>query len=217
MYVYLVRHGETLWNHEGKTQGAKDIPLTERGVLQAEILAERLEMEGISKIYSSGLKRAFQTASIIGDKLDLPVEKKQGLNEINFGIWEGLTRQEIGLNYPGQLESYRSDFGFAPKNGENLRSLQVRINTFLDCLIDDYGNTDKRILVVAHAYPIRILIMTLMGLPKELIWRYQLSNTGISIIRIKSQLNFENDSTYSESSYLLCLNDTAHLDKTYFL
>ena len=203
MYVYLARHGETLWNRQGKTQGAKDIPLTECGIRQAEVLGERLEGEGISKIYSSGLMRAFQTASIIGNKLNLYAEKRHELNEINFGIWEGLTRQKIDTDYPGQLEAYRSDFEFAPNDGENLKSLQFRIQRFLDSLINKYGDTDKKILLVAHAYPIRMLIMEIMGLPKELLWRYQLSNSGISVIRIES-----------ESPYLLCLNYTTHMCKT---
>ncbi|NLB42999.1 MAG: histidine phosphatase family protein [Clostridiales bacterium] len=201
MYVYLTRHGETLWNLQGKTQGAKDIALTESGIRQAEVLAERLVREDISKIYSSGLNRAFQTASIIGNELSLHVEKRHELNEINFGIWEGLTRQEIDTNYPGQLLSYRSDFEFAPNDGESLRSLQIRIKSFFDSLLNEYGDTEKRILLVAHAYPMRMLIMELMGLPKELIWRYQLSNCGISVIRLKPP-------------YLLCLNDTTHLAKT---
>lgn len=167
MYIYLTRHGETLWNLQGKTQGSEDIPLTEKGIRQAEALAERLEREGISKIYSSGLKRAFQTASIIGNKLGgIHAEKRHELKEVNFGVWEGLTRQEIDTNYPGQLESYRSDFEFSPKDGKSLSSLQNRIQKCLESIINYYGDTEDRILLVAHAYFIRMIIMELMGLPK---------------------------------------------------
>jgi broad specificity phosphatase PhoE len=201
MYIYLTRHGETLWNLQGKTQGSKDIPLSVRGIRQSEILAERLKEENITKIYTSGLKRAFRTASIIGAKLDIQTEIKYELNEINFGIWESMTRQEIEKSHPDKLKEFRLDFEFAPEGGETLASLQRRIQDFLDYLKSNEDDSEKRILVVAHAYPIRMLIMEMMGLPKGHLWSYQLSNCGISVIR-------------TQPPYLLCLNDTAHLSKT---
>lgn len=210
MYIYLTRHGETLWNVQGRTQGTKDIPLTGRGIQQADELAMRLENEGITQIYTSSLERAYQTAVIVGAKIGIKPEKMDELKEVNFGIWEGLSRQEIEDNYPGQLERHRSDFNFAPECGESLASLESRIRKFIKYMINNKG---KRVLLVTHACPIRMLIVELMGLAKEYLWSFQLSNGGISVISLDSSVNFCSEPWKLGDSHMLCLNDTGHLYK----
>ncbi|HCS72691.1 MAG TPA: hypothetical protein DIW17_02285 [Clostridiales bacterium] len=213
MYIYMTRHGETLWNLQGRTQGANDIPLTNRGIRQAEELAERLERESISQIYSSGLERAYKTAYIIGEKLGIKPKTRDELKEVNFGVWEGLSIKEIEENFPGQLKEYRANFDYDLENGENLSSLQTRIRHFADTLQNDMTQGEKRILLVAHAYPIRMLIMELMGLSKELLWKFQLSNGGISVIRTEPSIESSAEGWKSDTACLLCLNDTTHLYK----
>ena len=84
MYIYLVRHGETDWNIKRRTQGVQNIPLTVNGLNQAEDLSKRLKNEPITKIYTSTLKRALNTAMVIGNKRGLNPEKRQELQEINL-------------------------------------------------------------------------------------------------------------------------------------
>src|SRR5690554_3428122 len=110
MYIYLTRHGETEWNVLRKTQGSRDISLTDRGIRQAECLANRLSGEVITHIYSSSLERAYRTAAAIGKKHGLFPAKREELKEVNFGVWEGLTVKQIEKYYPGQLERFRTDF-----------------------------------------------------------------------------------------------------------
>jgi broad specificity phosphatase PhoE len=202
MYIYLTRHGETLWNTEGKTQGIIDIPLSDRGIRQAEILADRLSQEGISAIYSSSLDRAYRTAAVIGEKTGLIPEKTDDLREMSFGAWEGLTLQQIEERFPGQLNNRSQDTLFYPEGGESVLSVQSRVRSFLDMLGSKNYDFDSRILVVAHAYTVRLLIIELMDLPIGHLWDFRLDNTGISII---------------ESSpgrrRIICLNDTCHLHK----
>ena len=119
MYIYLVRHGETDWNIKRRTQGVQNIPLTVNGLNQAEDLSKRLKNEPITKIYTSTLKRALNTAMVIGNKRGLNPEKRQELQEINFGVWEGLTIKQIEEKYPGQLTRYKQIFLFLLKK-ENL-------------------------------------------------------------------------------------------------
>lgn len=202
MHIYLVRHGETHWNIQRRTQGIKDIPLTAKGMNQAEELSRRLKKEPITKIYTSTLKRALSTAIIIGNKLDLtPLEMKE-LKEINFGVWEGLTIKQIEKKYPGQLGRYRTEFSFSPDKGESLSSLQQRIDDFIESNIKGYAYKEDSILIVSHSYPIRMLIVRLLGFPLQHLWDFDLDNTGITIIRYQTG-----------RSRIVCLNDTCHLSK----
>ena len=95
MRLILVRHGSTAWNEEGKYQGTIDIPLSDRGRQEAEMVAERLRDEKIDAVYSSNLRRARETAEIIARPHGLPVQVIEELGEMNFGDWEGMTAQEI--------------------------------------------------------------------------------------------------------------------------
>jgi broad specificity phosphatase PhoE len=200
MYIYLTRHGETIWNIQRRTQGIRDTELSDRGIRQAEVLAEKLSGESFSQIYSSTLKRAYHTAAVIGERHSICPVKRKELNEVNFGVWEGLTRNQIEAEYPGQVDRHRKDFSFEPHQGESLYSLQNRICNFIQYIQDRHNADDERILVVAHSYPVRMLIVKLLGFPLRHLWDFQLDNTGISIIQWKS-----------DRRRLVCLNDTSHL------
>jgi 2,3-bisphosphoglycerate-dependent phosphoglycerate mutase len=93
--ILLARHGETDWNREGRFQGHADPPLNEAGRKQAERLAEALEDERPDAVYASDLRRAFETAEIVAERLGLPVGREKGLREIDVGSWQGLTREQI--------------------------------------------------------------------------------------------------------------------------
>jgi broad specificity phosphatase PhoE len=92
--LLFVRHGETDWNAEGRLQGHTDRPLNDYGRRQARELAERLAEDGVAAIYSSDLRRAKETAEIVGGRLGLPVVTDPDLRERNWGSWEGLTPAE---------------------------------------------------------------------------------------------------------------------------
>ena len=202
MYIYLTRHGETDWNVQRRTQGIHNSFLSNRGIGQAQELADRLASESISYLYTSALERAYRTAVIIGRKNGLTPEKREELQEINFGVWEGLTIKQIEKAYPGQLAQHRADFSFAPINGESLYSLQKRTCRFIEFIQRKHTDKNDKILVTAHAYPVRMLIIELMGFAYHHLWDFQLDNTGISIIRFETGKN-----------RLICLNDTSHLSK----
>ena len=90
MRIYLIRHGQTDWNVEGKVQGSTDIPLNETGRRQAACLAKGMAGRPVVQIFSSRLKRAFETARTVGESQNVRVETGEGLEEISFGVWEGL-------------------------------------------------------------------------------------------------------------------------------
>ena len=92
--LIIVRHGVTEWNKEGRLQGKKDIPLSKEGEEQADKLAKRLKDEKIDKIYASPLKRACKTAEIINKYHKLPINIEDGLREISYGIFDGISKEE---------------------------------------------------------------------------------------------------------------------------
>ena len=104
--IYLLRHGETVWNRAKRLQGHKDTPLTLKGVQQARAMGCKLHqvLEGIqpSAFFSSPIGRSHQTAIIVADSINFDTELivlKKELKEITFGKWDGLNMQEILLGY----------------------------------------------------------------------------------------------------------------------
>src|ERR1043166_10075988 len=102
--ILLIRHGETLWNQQGRMQGQNDSPLTTTGLEQARKLARRLKHVEFTTLYSSDLGRAHQTARCIADETGHEVLADAGLRERSFGIFEGLTNTEIKLKHPDDYE-----------------------------------------------------------------------------------------------------------------
>lgn len=107
--LLLVRHGESIWNAEGRWQGSADPPLSDTGRAQAAELAGYLEHEGIDFVVSSDLGRAVETATIVADALALPRPAIDArLRERDVGDISGHTREEIELKWPGLLDKWRT-------------------------------------------------------------------------------------------------------------
>lgn len=127
MRIYLIRHGQTDWNVEGKVQGSTDIPLNETGRRQAACLAKGMAGRPVVQIFSSRLKRAFETARTVGESQNVRVETVEGLEEISFGEWEGLTWKDIKKRYPREYKLWwENPTGIAPTGGETREALERR-------------------------------------------------------------------------------------------
>lgn len=153
MKLYFVRHGESVANllREFSNSGVKH-PLTERGVEQARRLAQQLAGIPFEGIYSSPVLRAQQTAQIVADQVQVPVEVTEALREWNVGIYEGTADPE-GWRLHRQVQD---DWFFkhAPESkmpgGENLNEIRARFEPFIEGLIRTHGNTGRNLLCVAH-------------------------------------------------------------------
>ena len=147
--LYLTRHGETEWNRQLRFQGHKNSELTDKGVLAAELLADRIEEINIDYIISSPLMRAYNTAEIVKGSKDIRIIKNEGLKEINLGDFEGLSYTEIKKENPEIIESIESDpFNNRYPNGENLKEFYNRVIKAFKEIVDKYKN--NTILIVAH-------------------------------------------------------------------
>lgn len=115
--VYLVRHGETFWNREGRCQGATDIPLTDAGRAQAHALALALAEKPLSLVLSSSLQRGQETARIIAEPHGLSVELRDELQEWKQGELEGLTGAELLSQHHAYFARWRDDPAHAAPPG----------------------------------------------------------------------------------------------------
>jgi len=202
LLIYLTRHGETIWNRLGKTQGIQDISLTDVGRIQAKRLGEQLKKNNnIKAIYCSDLLRARETAEIIGKEISLKPISSPLLREVSFGSWEGLSLQEIEEQYPGQLARWRNEITFAPEGGESLTAVRDRIVSFINMIKEKHQKNSDNILIVSHAATTKVIILSLMGIPLNLLIHFKISQASLSLLNVQQ-----------DGNSIIYLNDTCHLE-----
>lgn len=198
--VYLVRHGETTWNSLLKFQGQTDIPLSERGRRQAELLAQRLADEEFQTCYASDLSRAFETAEILVKPHGLAVHPIPALRELNFGAWEGLTIPEIKTIYSEEIKQWwESPLTTRIPRGETLAEMVGRSTLAIKKIIN--SNSEGNVLVVSHGGAIRSIVGTVLGMDLNQYWRLRLDNASLNIV----------DFPTWEKGILMLFNDHSHL------
>lgn len=189
MILYFARHGESVAN-TGNVISNRDLdhPLTPVGRLQAENLAERLADAGLSKIYSSPVPRAFETATIVAHKLDLPLQTADALREFDCGVLEGRSGPIAWMRFSLILRQW---FGLKRlekrfRGGESFLDVRQRFMGFVDELVSYHSGTDSRILCITHAGALHIGLTGLLGdLPFEQVIGWSIPYTSV----IKTELN----------------------------
>ena len=198
--VYIVRHGETEWNAQGRIQGHSDIPLSDNGRAQAQSVARRLSGIPFSVAYASDLSRTHETAQIILGDTATALRTTPQLREYSKGVFEGLTVDEYARQYPDQYQaSLQNDLDFAPTGGETIRETSIRMSRFVDETLQNHQ--DETTLVVGHGGSLRSLIVALLALPLEANWKFVMDNCALSLVH-----------TYPNNAVLHLYNDTAHLN-----
>lgn len=183
--IFITRHGETKWNRENRLQGWKDSPLTKKGSEHAILLGKRLADIPFQTIYTSPSGRAVQTAKLIRLERDIPIVQEEGLKELNFGEWEGKTREEIGQINGKEYENFWTSphkYDHRSHRGESLQDFQERIRLALMNIISDY--VDGNILIVSHAVAIRAMLAFCLNLTTEKFWDGPfIQGTSLTIIK----------------------------------
>ncbi|MCK4550661.1 MAG: histidine phosphatase family protein [Candidatus Aenigmarchaeota archaeon] len=151
--IYIARHGQTEYNVQKRIQGHIDTPLTDDGYKNAFLVADRLKGIKFDHIYSSDLGRAFITAHVIAEKLNLEnrIVREKRLREQNFGGLTGMLLKDAF-----EVPNFRGNPGFKTKNGESFKELQKRIVDFIIAL--EKKHKDKTALIVTHGGCIRSLL-----------------------------------------------------------
>jgi broad specificity phosphatase PhoE len=158
--IFLTRHGETAWNALGKLQGHTDIALNEAGRAQARALAERVRGHEIGAVVTSDLCRARETGEIVATTLGLAAPViEPALRERQFGVFEGLTRDECESQHPEAWRAWLAQTG-SPPGGEDRELAVERMRTVLARLADGDG---PPVLAVSHGGVMRLWLMKLLG------------------------------------------------------
>lgn len=177
--VIIVRHGKTSWNKLKKLQGKSDIPLSKEGKKEAKLVAKRLSEYPIEKIYTSKLSRAIQTGAIVAEELKLEAEEHEGLNERDYGEFEGKTWDEIGLTF---TPDKKISFYLKPKKGEHYPQFHKRIvKAFGDIIKKHAGQT---ILLVCHGGVLNALLRHVNNISHDNPLHYSFPNTSVTVFEV---------------------------------
>ncbi|MFF3089671.1 bifunctional RNase H/acid phosphatase [Streptomyces nojiriensis] len=199
----LLRHGETALTPQKRFSGSggSDPELSPAGLRQAAAVAEALAARGtIQSVISSPLRRCRETAQAVADRLGLTVTVEEGLREVDFGAWEGLTFAEVQQRFPDDLQAWLDSPKAAPTGGgESFMSATRRISATRDRLLSAHAG--RTVLLVTHVTPVKILVRLALGAPPEALFRMELSAASLSAVAYYADGN----------ASVRLLNDTSHL------
>lgn len=201
MKLYLVRHGETDWNKEMRYQGQTNVPLSRVGIIQSELIAERLKAIKFSAIYSSDLIRTFKTAKIIAKYGNYKIKRSKLIREINYGVFEGMLLKDVKEKYSDLLKRWwENPLNAEIPSGEPVKNFIERVEKFIKNTILSYKRGN--ILVVSHGGPIRIMIIKLLNLHSQTFRNFRQDNAALNIIEFNGG-----------NATLTLMNDTCHLKR----
>lgn len=183
--IYLIRHGESIFNVEKKFCGWNECDLSEKGYKQAQQMASNIKKLGIKRIYSSPLKRAYETAKAISDN----IITDEGFKELCFGDFDGMTFEEVNKNHTNLAsEMIEAEFDYTYPNGENRVEFFNRVTRTYEKILKN-DNSDK-IVIVCHSCVIRSILSKVFCSGPQLYFKLDIGNVGISKIT-----HFEDDMT----------------------
>lgn len=177
--IYLVRHGESEANIQNRFSGITDVDLSDRGRKQAATAGDNLKTYKIDYVYSSPLKRARETAEIICDVNNIDVDQiiiENNLIEVNFGLFENMTWDEIRESHREESEnwiSHKHKYKFP--EGESYDDIVNRISSFVD-------NVPENSLIVTHFGVIQSILLYLDMVDDNNLWDHKIDNCDIVIL-----------------------------------
>ena len=198
--ILLVRHGQTAWNREERFRGQVDLPLDDLGLAQAEAAGQRIASDWQpAAIYASSLQRTLQTAAGIGRACGLRTTIHDGLLDIDYGAFAGLTPEEAASQYPDLARAWqRAPHMALFPDGESLADVHERAEAALGEIVANHP--DQTLVLVTHVVVCRLLLCAVLGLDISHFWQFEPATASISVFEISGG-----------HSVLLSFNDTCHL------
>ncbi len=182
--LYLIRHGETEGAEARRYKGHIDVPLSDNGIMQVKAMSGYVAQnggKGIKAVYTSDLGRAVKSAEIIAEPLGLQPVVVEGLKERNFGLWEGMSFDEIADQYPDEFQAWADNpLEFSPMKGESTIEVRERALETFNLLVNKHRGED--IAIVAHGGINRVIICELLGIPLENIFRIEQDFAAMNLI-----------------------------------
>lgn len=189
MNLYIMRHGETDWNKQGKLQGSVDIPLNDFGIELAEKTRDGFQREGIvfDKVFSSPYIRARKTAKIIAGEAGIPIDIQPDIREMGFGAHEGAYVRELRTNpvYARLSKCFDDPVHYEPEgDGESYEQVFARIERFLTHQILPLEGRYENVLVVCHGGVLRAFISIIKNMPLRDFWIISQPNCSVNLARV---------------------------------
>lgn len=188
MLLYIMRHGETDWNRQGRLQGQTDIPLNENGIRLARITGESLRTVPFDLAITSPLKRARQTAELALGGRDIPILEDGRIAEIRFGTWEGLGCRTCNFEIPSEHfdDFYNDPFHFQnAEDGESIADLCARTRDFWEELIRKPEYQEKTILISSHGCACRAILHNVYQDPEDF-WHGKVPpNCAVNVVEVR--------------------------------
>jgi len=202
--LFLIRHGQTSWNVEGRYQGSCDIELNSTGIRQAELASKYFSRVKFSNIYSSPLKRTMETAIIINGRAEEGIMTRDGLKEVDFGKWEGLKFDQINKDYHEDYQKWMEDpYNNHPTGGESFKELTLRTTSVIDSIVAE-NEDDSSAAIITHGGVILSLLVYWLQIPLPR-WKSIIQRQGaINIVVIDKGF-----------PYISAINYTGHLSPVY--
>jgi broad specificity phosphatase PhoE len=182
--LFLIRHGTTTLNVQNRYRGRRDVPLDAQGYQDAVDAARQLSSVGLSAVYTGPLRRTIATAQIIADEARVPdLRILHGLNNVDYGAWEGLTAEEASMYSPEAFELYRSspERAVCPA-GERLTDAQRRITESIELIGSRHPG--EVVAAVTHAVMIRLLVLGITGVTGER-WRIPVGRGSLTAVSVE--------------------------------
>lgn len=187
--LYLIRHGTTTLPEH--FVGETDVPLSPTGREEIQKLSTAMVDRMLSAdrplkaIYCSDLQRSIQSARILAQLAGLEIEIIPSLRELAFGVWEGLTYEQIVERYPKEFSAWKHDFSRKrPPGGESMGSLRKRVMTALTAILSCHGN-GERIAIVAHGAVNRAILCHYLGLPLNKFFSLGQKHGAMNLIELR--------------------------------
>jgi alpha-ribazole phosphatase len=208
--LFLIRHGETEGAEKWRYKGSIDVPLSDNGKKQMERLSKyisgtakkrggarresdaggsarlRLSCPDITAVYCSDLSRAVKSAEIIAAACSVKPSIVPALRERNFGIWEGMSFEDIKEKYAEEFYAWAGNpMRFSPIGGESTSEVRERVMKALDDIIAVHSG--ECISVVSHGGVIRIILCEALGIPLENIFRIEQDYAALNVIEYRDK------------------------------
>ncbi len=179
MRLYLIRHGQTAWNVEGRAQGHSDVGLDDEGLRQSRLLGRAFRGVELARVVSSDLSRALETARTVASATGAPLTTDPRLREQCFGEWEG----RLYSDWRAEIEVHATNSGqppadFAPPRGESIREVWERIGEFASTLCLKDGD----LAVVSHGGAAGLLLARLREEPIDAGRTYRFPNASVTLL-----------------------------------
>lgn len=206
--LYFIRHGKTVWNDEGRFQGASgDSPLLKESIAQIELLGQHLADLDFDHAFTSPIKRAKTTAELTIKELKRPplLTELPGLVEFGMGVWEGMAFTDVKAEWPAMYDAYRhhpEKFDSSLVQGsESFAQVQARFVKAVQAVVAEYGGPNKTLIFFSHGMVLTAGMGALLKIPlTEIRARGGLGNTSTSVLTTDDGENFaelvRNDTSY---------------------